>query len=100
MPNKSASDLALKCVHCNCCKFLPEHSVKAVMNWRSRLEQSSRAIFYKSFAVFELQPYLDNVNVYKFCNALSKLRMSAHRLEVESGRWVKPNPIPFNERHC
>ena len=71
-----------------------------IQNWRSRLDQSSRPIFYKSFAVFELQPYLDNVNVYKFCNALSKLRMSAHRLEVESVRWVKPNPIPFNERHC
>ena len=71
-----------------------------IQNWRARLEQSSRASFYKSFAVFELQPYLNNVNVYKFCNALSKLRMSSHRLEVESGRWVKPNPIPFNERHC
>lgn len=71
-----------------------------IQNWRARLEQSSRASFYKSFAVFELQPYLDNVNMYKFCNALSKLRMSSHRLEVESGRWVKPIPIPFNERHC
>ena len=49
-----------------------------IQNWRARLEQSSRASFYKSFAVFELQPYLDNANVYKFCNALSKLRMSSH----------------------
>ena len=71
-----------------------------IQYWRSRLEQSSRDNFYKSFAALELQPYLDNVNVCTFCNALSKLRMSVHRLEVESGRWVKPNPIPFNERHC
>ena len=26
--------------------------------------------------------------------------MSSHRLEVESGRWVKPVPVPFNERNC
>ena len=71
-----------------------------IQNWRARLEQSSRANFYKSLAVFELQPYLDNVNLYKLCNALIKLWVSAHRLEVESGRWVKPYPIHFNERHC
>ena len=60
-----------------------------IQNWRSRLEEFTRATFYKTFAVFQLQPYLDIVNVNKLSHALSRLRVSSHRLEVESGRWVK-----------
>ena len=57
-------------------------------------------MFYRSFATFQFQPYLDKVNVSKYLNALhvSKLRMSSHRLEVKAGRWVKPNRIPLIER--
>ena len=71
-----------------------------IQNWHSRIEESSRAVFYRTFATFQFQPYLDKVNVSKYLNALSKLRMSSHRLEVEAGRWVKPNRIPLNERKC
>ena len=71
-----------------------------IQNWRARLEESSRANFYKVFAIFQLQPYLDKLSISKFIQALSRLRMSSHRLEVESGRWVKPVPVPFNERKC
>ena len=71
-----------------------------IQNWRARLEESTRANFYKPFAVFQLEPYLDKVNVSKFSHALSRLRVSSHRLEVESARWVKPIPTPFNERKC
>ena len=71
-----------------------------IQNWRARLEGSTRANFYKSFIVFQLQPYLDKVSVRKFRHALSRLRVSSHRLEVESGRWVKPISTPFNERKC
>ena len=31
---------------------------------------------------------------------MSRLRLSSHRLAVESGRWHKPLPIPFIERKC
>ena len=34
-----------------------------IQNWRSRLEESSRAIFYKTVAVFQMQPYLDMINI-------------------------------------
>ena len=71
-----------------------------IQNWMARLEESTRANFYRTFAAFKLQSYLDNVNVSKFSYALSRLCLSSHRLEVESGRWVKPNPIPLNERKC
>ena len=69
-----------------------------IQNWRSRLEESSRAIFLETVVVFQMQPYLDMININKFSNALSRLRVSSHRLVVESGRWVKPIRIPFHER--
>ena len=31
---------------------------------------------------------------------MSRLRLSAHRLCIETGRWTKPNSIPVNERKC
>ncbi|MCG8034648.1 MAG: endonuclease/exonuclease/phosphatase family protein, partial [Candidatus Thiodiazotropha taylori] len=71
-----------------------------IQNWMARLGESSRANFYRTFAEFKLQPYLDNINIGKFSNALSRLRMASHRLEIESGRWVKPNSIPVIDRKC
>lgn len=71
-----------------------------IQNWHSRIKESTRAIFYRSFASFQFQPYLDKINVNKYLQAFCKLRMSSHRLEVESGRWVRPNRIPLDERKC
>jgi len=31
---------------------------------------------------------------------LTKIRVSSHRLTIETGRWEKPNVIPRNERVC
>ena len=31
---------------------------------------------------------------------MSRLRLSAHRLCIETCRWTKPNSIPVNERKC
>ena len=71
-----------------------------VQNWHSLVENSSRATFYRSIASFQYQPYLEIVNIFKFCNAISKLRMPSHRLEIEAGRWVRVNRVPVNERKC
>ena len=71
-----------------------------VQNWHSRLEESSRAVFYRSIASFQFQPYLNVLNVTKISHALSKLRVSSHRLQIEAGRWVRPRRIPVNERKC
>lgn len=81
-------------------QFQQRLSDNFIQNWHARIEESSRAVFYRSFATFQFQPYLNNVNVYKYICALSKLRMSSHRLEVEAGRWVRPNKIPLDERKC
>ena len=71
-----------------------------IQNWSSRIHDSSRAISYKHISVFGFNPYLEFVNVKKFRIALSRLRMSSHRLAIESGRWTKPTRTPLEERLC
>ena len=31
---------------------------------------------------------------------MTRFRVSAHRLETESGRWHKPQKNPYNDRKC
>lgn len=69
-------------------------------NWHSRLENSTRARCYIAFADFQYQNYLDVLNITKYRENLSRLRLSSHRLEVEVGRWAKPNKIPYQNRKC
>jgi hypothetical protein len=70
-----------------------------IQNWRARLDLSSRAIFYRNFTNFEFKNYLEQVNSEKFRTALTRLRVSSHRLCVETGRWKQP-VTPFSERLC
>ena len=71
-----------------------------LQNWSERLEASSRASFYRHICTFQFQPYLDKVVTRKFRVVLSKLRLSSHRLLIESGRWNRPQPIPREQRLC
>ena len=43
--------------------------------------------------------YLDVINDFKRRQSLSKLRLSAHNLEIEAGRFGK-HRIPRSERYC
>ena len=45
-----------------------------IQNWQERLGISTRARFYKSFAQFQLQPYLEKLNAFKCMQTLSKLK--------------------------
>ena len=71
-----------------------------IQNWQEKLGNSTRASFYKTFARFLFQPYLGKLNMFKNIKATSRLRMSSHRLAIESGRWARPNRIPVDERKC
>ena len=31
---------------------------------------------------------------------MTKLRVASHRLEIEVGRWARPNRVPIDERKC
>ena len=42
-----------------------------LQSWQERLNNSSRAIFYSAVSKIQFQPYLDNINILKFSQALS-----------------------------
>ena len=69
-----------------------------VQNWNTDINNSTRARCYTLYADFRFQPYLNLINIEKARVALSCFRVSAHRLEVETGRWHKQVAVPFNER--
>ena len=71
-----------------------------VQYWQGRLEQSSWSRFYNNTFSFKLQPYLYTLNISKYRYAMSKLRMSLHRLHIETGRWSNRRTTPLNERTC
>ena len=64
------------------------------------MAESSRASFYRVIGTFKFQPYLEKVTTRKFRVALSKLRMSSHRLMIEAGRWNRPHRTPRGQRIC
>ena len=69
-------------------------------DWHSRIENSSRARFYVTFVNFKRQDYFDCLKVDKFRNCFSRYRVSSHRLEIETGRWIRPNKTPLENRKC
>jgi hypothetical protein len=71
-----------------------------LQNWSCEMQNTTRGGSYSLYSSFKFQPYLNVVNVSKFRIALTRLRVSAHRLEVEAGRWHKPEKIPFENRKC
>ena len=71
-----------------------------MQDWNSRHIESSRANFYSLFLNFEHQLYLEALSVKKIRVAMTKLRVSSHRLEIEVGRWTRPNRTPVDERKC
>ena len=60
----------------------------------------NQAIVYKHISSFDFKPYLNKLNISKFIYSMTKLRVSSHRLSMQSGRWSKPNPTPLSERNC
>ena len=71
-----------------------------VQNHIARVQTLNRARFFNLFSSFKWQNYLNIIKVPKYRNALIRFRLSSHRLAVETGRWNKPRPAPFDERKC
>lgn len=69
-------------------------------HWGEQLDNSTRASSYRLFADFSFKLYLETLTLKKYRFAVTRLRLSAHRLAIETGRWHKPNKIPRNERKC
>jgi len=71
-----------------------------MQNWNGRLHESLRINVYNYIASVKFQSYLNVCIITKFRVSVSRLRLSAHRLCIETGRWTKPNSIPVDERKC
>ena len=60
-----------------------------LLDFNNRLENSTRAIFFRTILSHNFCKYLDVINIRKYRIALARLR-----------RWQKPICVPFNERVC
>ena len=70
-----------------------------IQDWRSVLDFSSRASLYCNLSnMFCFKSYLESICVVKFRIVLTRLRIAAHRLLIETGRWVKPKSIALENR--
>ncbi len=65
--------------------------------WQGRINESSRALFYKNVCEFKMQYYLKDITLAKFRYSFARLKVSSHRLEIEAGRW---NRKPVSNRTC
>ena len=62
---------------------------------------SNKLRMYKLFKeYFQLEYYLTAVATVKYRMALTRIRVSCHRLTIESGRHQKPTSLPINQRFC
>ena len=69
--------------------------------WHTRLENSTRASFYRVYkTTINLSPYLELVYVKSHREALCRLLTSSHILHVESGRWNRNPTLPRERRYC
>ena len=71
-----------------------------IQGWNAEISNSSRANTYSLIADFNFKCYLDFITIRKFRYAFTRLPVASHRLEVEAGRWHKPNRITVEERKC
>ena len=70
-------------------------------NWRSSLEDPTRARTYKLLRTdFVTWEYLETVNCASHLTAFARLVTSSHRLRVETGRWDKPVATEYKDRKC
>ena len=67
-------------------------------NWANEKQNSSKLSFYHDIkSEFTKEPYIDNVVNFYDRASLTKLRISAHELQIEKGRYKN---IPRNKRVC
>ena len=78
--------------HCKLSLSLVKQRMKDnyVHNWNGDISNTSRGILYNHTPCFQFQPYLDILTIDKSRICLTKIRVSSHRLTIETGRWENP----------
>ena len=63
---------------------------KYEVEWKSYLDKSTRLEFYRNMKnKYNFENYLDIITNRRHKAAYSKLRISAHKLQIEVGRYKK-----------
>ena len=66
--------------------------------WQEYLNASPKLEYYKTVKnTFRCEDYL-KIPVFKYRSALTRIRISAHNLEIERGRYAKNNKLPPTAR--
>ena len=66
--------------------------------WKIDVQASSKLSFFSSFKNdYECETYLDTINNFEERRHFTRIRLSNHRLAIESGRYTK---IPLEDRLC
>ena len=80
-------------------------SEQFIQDWFVRINKpegkkgSNKLRTYKLFKEnFQLEYYLTAVATVRYRIALTKIRVSCHRLAIETGRYQKPTSLPINQR--
>ena len=83
------------------------HSLKNLLHeyfikyWKEQIQQggnNGKLRVYKNLKInFGCKMYFYLVQNFKYRQTVTKLRISAHRLPVETGRY---NNVPYNDRLC
>ena len=69
------------------------------MNERTRIKKNKLRTFRKFKRTYDYENYLTNVRNINHRVAITKLRLSNHKLAIETGRYVKPYQPP-DQRIC
>jgi hypothetical protein len=71
-----------------------------IQEWRADIQKNKVLSLYHNIKhIFSMESYLVNINDFRLRSALTKLRISAHTLRIETGRYSRP-PLDRNERKC
>ena len=72
-----------------------------IQDFHSNLQNSNKALFYR-LLINQLKPSLNLTCIrnVKYRQVLIYFRTRNHQLMVETGIWVKPRSLPYNERVC
>ena len=82
-------------------EILQKCKTEYVKHWRNDITRAEAKLnLYSEFKQYIcLENYLIDIKNFKYRQAITKLRISAHQLEVERGRYFRPI-VPRDQRIC
>ena len=84
-------------------RFKTELERHYTKNWLQKIDDREQNPILRTYAIFKeshcLQTYIQCLSVKKYQQAISRFRVSSHRLGIELGRHYKPR-LPVEQRLC